>query len=151
MRRVLTAYLESGKHRKTPERFAILDAVYSMRGHFTLEELSANLATQNFRVSRATLYNTIKLLMKLHLIIRHRLVGGTMYEAGYAIEDHCHQVCTLCGKVSEVQIPTLIDAINSAKLQRFHTSDAVYHCSMNASRCDCIDSDFRSKFPCHGF
>lgn len=143
MRRVLTAYLESGKHRKTPERFAILDAVYSMKGHFTLEELSANLATQNFRVSRATLYNTIKLLMQLHLIIRHRLVGGTVYEAGYAIEDHCHQVCTLCGKVSEVQIPTVIDAINSAKLQRFHKDGfALYIYGVCSS---CLSKSARKK------
>ena len=40
VRNILTSYLELNNHRKTPERYAILDAVYSMVGHFTLEELN---------------------------------------------------------------------------------------------------------------
>ena len=39
VRDVLDNYLEMNKHRKTPERYAILDAVYSLDGHFTLEEI----------------------------------------------------------------------------------------------------------------
>ena len=61
VREILDNYLENNKHRKTPERYAILDAVYSMDGHFTLEELGGLLESRNFRVSRATLYNTMKL------------------------------------------------------------------------------------------
>ena len=41
VRQILNGYLEMKKCRKTPERYAILDAVYSIRGHFTIEELSA--------------------------------------------------------------------------------------------------------------
>ena len=37
VRTILDNYLESNKHRKTPERYAILDAVYSIGGHFSLE------------------------------------------------------------------------------------------------------------------
>lgn len=47
-REILDQYLESNMHRKTPERYAILDAVFSMRGHFTLEELGAALERKNF-------------------------------------------------------------------------------------------------------
>lgn len=43
VREVLDNYLEMNKHRKTPERYAVLDAVYSLKGHFTLEELGAQL------------------------------------------------------------------------------------------------------------
>ena len=38
---ILDSYLEMNNHRKTPERYAILNAVYGMNGHFTLEELGA--------------------------------------------------------------------------------------------------------------
>lgn len=63
VRQILTNYLEMNNHRKTPERYAILDAVYDINGHFTLEELSDKLAEENkFPVSRATLYNTLKAL-----------------------------------------------------------------------------------------
>ena len=53
---ILNHYLETNKHRKTPERFAILRAVYSIDGHFTLDELGEKLsADYKFPVSRATL------------------------------------------------------------------------------------------------
>ena len=65
VRNILTSYLELNNHRKTPERYAILDAVYSMVGHFTLEELGEKLNGElRFPVSRATLYNTLKLYVE---------------------------------------------------------------------------------------
>ena len=39
VRQILDGYLDMKGHRKTPERYAILDAVYGMDGHFTLDEL----------------------------------------------------------------------------------------------------------------
>lgn len=119
VREVLDNYLENNHHRKTPERYAILDAVYSLKGHFTLEELGSLLEQKNFRVSRATLYNTMHLFIELRLVVRHSLVDGTKYEASFNNENHVHQVCTVCGKVTEVQAPLIIDAVNETKLQRF--------------------------------
>ena len=118
-REILDQYLESNLHRKTPERYAILDAVFSMRGHFTLEELGAALERKNFRVSRATLYNTIHLFLELRLVVRHSLVDGTKYEASSSNENHVHQVCAVCGRVTEVQAPLVTAAINETRLQRF--------------------------------
>ena len=40
---ILDNYLEMNNHRKTPERYAILRAVYSIEGHFTLDELGDKL------------------------------------------------------------------------------------------------------------
>lgn len=119
VKQILTAYLETNNRRKTPERFAILDAVYSMRGHFTLEELSDFLITHNFRVSRATLYSAIKLFYELRLVIPHHMQEGTMYEACYKNGDHIHQICTMCGKVVEVKSPELIEVLDEIKLKRF--------------------------------
>ena len=98
--RILDSYLESNKHRKTPERYAILNAVYSFEGHFTLDELGETLANDyKFPVSRATLYNTLNLFMELRLVIRHRFQGTTKYEACYEGDSHCHQICTVCGRL----------------------------------------------------
>ena len=119
VRGILDKYLETNKHRKTPERYAILDAVYSLGGHFTLEELNTLLETKHFRVSRATLYNTMHLFIELRLVVRHSLVDGTKYEASFNNENHVHQVCTVCGRVTEVQAPLVAEAINETKLQRF--------------------------------
>lgn len=117
---ILDSYLEKNNHRKTPERYAILKAVYSTDGHFTLDELGEKLmADYKFPVSRATLYNTLNLFMELRLVIRHRFQGSTRYEACYNNESHCHQICTVCGRVTEVKSPEITEAIDSLKLKRF--------------------------------
>ena len=60
---MLTEYLQKNGHRKTPERYAILDTIYSIKGHFDIDMLYSYMAEkEKFRVSRATLYNTIILL-----------------------------------------------------------------------------------------
>lgn len=117
---ILDSYLEMNNHRKTPERYTILNAIYSKEGHFTLEELGNILNTKyKFTVSRATLYNTLNLFMELRLVIRHRFQGTTMYEACYDNNSHCHQMCTVCGKVTEVSSPEIASAIDQLHLKRF--------------------------------
>ena len=118
--RILDKYLEVNNHRKTPERYTILKAVYSVSSHFTLDELGQRLTDEyRFPVSRATLYNTLNLFMELRLVIRHRFQGATKYEACYADESHCHQICTVCGKVTEVKAPDIARAIDELHLKRF--------------------------------
>lgn len=117
---ILDTYLEMNNHRKTPERYTILKAIYNIEGHFTLEELSDKLIRDyGFRVSRATLYNTIKLFMELRLVIRHRFQGSTKYEACVDNSSHSHQICTVCGKVKEVKSQELASAIEDLHLRRF--------------------------------
>ena len=59
VRQIFTEYLRVNKHRKTPERYAILDAIYSIDGHFDIDTLYSQMMNEEkFRVSRATLYNT---------------------------------------------------------------------------------------------
>ena len=118
--RLLDNYLEMNNHRKTPERYTILRAIYSINGHFTLEELKARLTQEmDFPVSRATLYNTLNLFMSLRLVVRHRFQGTTKYEACYDNQSHCHQICTMCGKVTEVKSPEIIAAVENMHLKRF--------------------------------
>ena len=118
--RILDSYLEMNNHRKTPERYAILKAVYATNGHFTLDELGTKLANEyKFPVSRATLYNTLNLFLELRLVIRHRFQGTTKYEACYDNNSHCHQICTVCGKVTEVRSPEITLAIDAMHLKRF--------------------------------
>ena len=118
--RILDNYLEMNNHRKTPERYKILRAIYSFTGHFTLEELNDKLVDEmDFPVSRATLYNTLNLFLELRLVIRHRFQGTTKYEACYDNSSHCHQICTICGKVTEVRSQEISRAVENMRLRRF--------------------------------
>ena len=118
--RLLDNYLEMNNHRKTPERYTILKAIYSINGHFTLEELNDRLASDwSFPVSRATLYNTMNLFLALRLVARHRFQGSTKYEACYDNNSHCHQICTMCGKVTEVKSSDINLAVENMHLKQF--------------------------------
>ena len=53
VRQIFTEYLTANGHRKTPERYAILDTIYSIDGHFDIDMLYSRMMDQeNFRVSR---------------------------------------------------------------------------------------------------
>ena len=118
--RILDNYLEMNNFRKTPERYAILNAVYDISGHFTLEDLGQKLADeQHFPVSRATLYNTLNLFIELRIVIRHNIKGTTKYEAYYPGNNHCHQICTMCGKVMEIKSPEISIAVENMHTKRF--------------------------------
>ena len=87
VRQIFTEYLTANGHRKTPERYAILDTIYSIDGHFDIDMLYSRMMDQeNFRVSRATLYNTIILLINARLVIKHQFGTSSQYEKSYAVE-----------------------------------------------------------------
>ncbi len=144
--RILDNYLEMNNHRKTPERYTILKAIYSTNGHFTLEELNEKLSTDwNFPVSRATLYNTLNLFLSLRLVARHRFQGSTKYEACYDNNNHCHQICTMCGKVVEVKSPEIDMAVENMHLRRFRKDGFTLYVYGVCSTCQTLMTKRKKK------
>ncbi len=91
VKKILDKHLEIKGLRKTPERYAIINEIYSFDHHFDADELYSQMIKKKYRVSRATIYNTLELLVNLELVTRHVFKDNlAKYEKSFGFMQHDH-------------------------------------------------------------
>lgn len=94
------------------------------------------LDADGYHVSRATVYNTMEILVDAGLVRRHNF-GSTpaQYEKVAGITNHHHLVCTQCGKVREVKDAEIDRLLSSKRYTSFHPAYADLYIYGVCSRC----------------
>ena len=126
VRDLFEAYLEQNGHRKTPERFAILSEIYAYDGHFDIDALLAHMTAQGHSVSRATLYNTVDLLIDCNLVRKHQFGDKVaQYEKCYRVKQHDHVILADTGEVLEFCDPRIQQI--KATLEELFDIEVLHH------------------------
>ena len=108
VKNLFTIYLEKHKLRKTNERYIILEEIYKRDDHFDAESLYIYLNKKKIGISRATVYNTLDLLVSGELVRKHQFgENQNQYEKAYGYLQHDHLICIKCKNVIEFCDPRI--------------------------------------------
>lgn len=99
---IFAEFLKKKGYRSTPERAMVLKEIYSSPGHFDADEIFIRMKQKGSNISRATVYNTLELLVECNLVSQNSFGHKHLhYERIYGYEHHDHIICEDCGKVFE--------------------------------------------------
>lgn len=105
---IFKEYIQARNLRYTPEREKILQEILAIQGHFDVDELFLRLRRQGSKISKASIYRTLPLLVDCGLIREVDYTDGHWhYEAIYGYPHHCHLRCLKCGALVEFEEPLM--------------------------------------------
>ena len=114
-------FLKTGKYRKTPERYKVLDIVLSFNKHFSIDDIKTKLNDENYYLSVATIYNTLKLFLAAEIIKTLDFEGVNTQYVVIGVTSNVHLICTSCNKIKDVRDTNFITFMNTRKYTAFKT------------------------------
>ena len=129
VKEIFRSYLKEQNQRQTQERFMVLEEIYRSDGHFDADKLYDKMKNTDARVSRATVYNSLDLLVECGLVQRQQFGKNLyFYERAYAYQQHDHIICKECGVVLEFCDPRIQEIKDlMGKIHDFNIEDHSLH------------------------
>jgi len=144
VKEIFRTYLKERNQRQTPERFMVLEEIYRAEGHFDADDIFFNMKNAGTRVSRATVYNTLDLLIECGLVQRQQFGKNQYYyERSYAYQQHDHMICKECGVVIEFCDPRILEI--QKLMEQIHDFDVEGHSLHLFGRCKDVEACQKRK------
>lgn len=141
---IFSEYLEANNLRKTSERYSILNEIYARNDHFDADSLYVDLKKKNIAVSRATVYNTLDLLVSCSLITKHSFNNSqAVYEKSHNYRQHDHIVCINCKEVKEFCDPRIHQI--TSKMSELLNYEITHHSLVLYGLCEKCQKNNRKK------
>ncbi|HEX7602057.1 MAG TPA: Fur family transcriptional regulator [Polyangiaceae bacterium] len=118
-RALLSAHMAKKGLRSTDQRRLIVETFFKSPNHVSIEELLAQVRSQDPKVGYATVYRTLKLLAECGVAFERRFGDGlTRYELADEHSHHDHLICVECGDIVEFEEPA-IEELQEAVAKRY--------------------------------
>ena len=133
---LFTNYLKNKRLRNTAERNAICSTVCQTKEPFTYEMIWQQLEDNKFHVSRASVYNTMELLLDSNIVVRHQFTNTLVqYELKYLAEQFVYAICTHCSTVRKIKNEKLNRLFTVYKIPKFTLEHFSLHFYGICSKC----------------
>ncbi|MEG1524962.1 MAG: transcriptional repressor [Clostridia bacterium] len=106
------------KTRNTYQRKLVMDAVLNRTDHPSADDIYCDAKNQDAHISRGTIYRNLHLLSEMGVIGHlYVLTGADRFD--YRTDQHYHFLCTMCGKLFDVNLPYLAELDNRSLPEGF--------------------------------
>ncbi|HZP26561.1 MAG TPA: Fur family transcriptional regulator [Dehalococcoidia bacterium] len=135
---IIDSLRETG-YRLTPQRMMVVSILHDSPGHITAEDIHARMVEHYPYVDISTVYRTLQLLKKLHIVSETDLGGGSVRFELTQQDPHHHMVCRSCGRTFALD-NGLIEPLRSGILDQYGFQADMEHFAIFGVCKDCRDS-----------
>lgn len=134
-RRILQEYIKLKNLRNTPERKAVLEAIYVVPAPFTVDSVKEYL-DEVYPVTRVTVYNNLELFFHIGIIVK-RTSGsrGQEYETCVLTLTHHNLCCTNCQQVFEFRDSSIMRFFEGKRYKKFKMTNCAVMIYGICSKC----------------
>lgn len=130
--------LKAQGYRITPQRVLVLEAISEHQGHMQVEEILRRVQQDYPYIDVATVYRTLQLLKRLHLVTEIETGGSARYELT-ADGGHHHMVCRQCGRAFNLS-PSYLEELRQRLIKEFGFEPDLQHFTLSGRCADCAAS-----------
>ena len=123
-------------HRLTHQRVMVLGAIDGLGGHVTVDQIHQRVLARHPNIDVATVYRTVGLLKRLHLLNEVVLDGLSHYETADPQHRHHHLVCEHCGTAIHLP-PEYLDGLRDRLLRDVGFEPHMEHFTISGLCAEC--------------